>query len=135
MTVGNDVMCATQHSIVDWVYSKIQILLVTLKTENQHRVERMPVEFGSGGLRLVRRVSGEWWRKGLTRKKGREKSELMKGGQKTGGGGPARVPNLRVCEHSGLEGGTHGSSGIFSRDLHHCRFLRSDYLHVYVQRH
>ena len=31
----NIVMCATQLSIVDWVYSKTQTLLVTLKTRSQ----------------------------------------------------------------------------------------------------
>ena len=35
VTTDNIVMWVTQLSIVDWVYSKTQILLVTLKTRNQ----------------------------------------------------------------------------------------------------
>ena len=33
------VVCETRLSIVDWVYSKTQILLATLRTQNQPRVE------------------------------------------------------------------------------------------------
>ena len=39
MTVKNVVMWETQLSIVDWVYSKTEILLEILKTPNQTREE------------------------------------------------------------------------------------------------
>ena len=38
-------MCATRHSIVDWVYSKTQTLLATLRTRNQPQEEcSVPLE-------------------------------------------------------------------------------------------
>ena len=39
MTTDNFVMWETRLSIVDWVYSKTQTLLATLKTLNQPRGE------------------------------------------------------------------------------------------------
>ena len=46
MTTGNIVTWATRLSIVDWVYSKTQILLATLRTQNQLR-EGILCMFGS----------------------------------------------------------------------------------------
>ena len=39
VTTDNIVMCETRLSIVDWVFSKTRILLVTLRTQNQPRWE------------------------------------------------------------------------------------------------
>ena len=39
MTTDNVVMWATRLSIVDWVHSKTQTLLATLRIQNQHREE------------------------------------------------------------------------------------------------
>ena len=39
MTTENIVTCVTRLSIADWVYSKTQMLLVTLRSQNQPRVE------------------------------------------------------------------------------------------------
>ena len=39
VTTDNIVMWVTRLSIVDWVYSKTQTLLVTLRTQNQFREE------------------------------------------------------------------------------------------------
>ena len=45
MTTDNTVMWATRLSIVGWVYSKTQILLATLRTQNQPGEEEDLMQF------------------------------------------------------------------------------------------